>query len=196
MREAENIRSVVDAGSHWMGFIFYPKSPRFVEKPDSIRNLTEVKKVGVFVNEELDKVQDIIEDYGLDMVQLHGEETTVYCDSISGVVEVMKAFRIKDASDFDVVTPYSNSVDYYLFDTRSVKGHGGTGEKFDWKLLNNYKGTKPFLLSGGITLEDVEAIKEIDHPQLMGVDINSGFEIAPALKNVPQVKEFIKQISD
>ncbi|MBX2845411.1 MAG: phosphoribosylanthranilate isomerase [Saprospiraceae bacterium] len=194
MRQPENIQAVIDAGADWMGFIFYPKSPRFMDNSSFIKSITTVKKVGVFVNESASFVQDVVEEYGLDMVQLHGEEALQVVDSISTFVEVMKAFRIKTAQDFELVDAYVPFCNYFLFDTKSELGHGGTGQQFDWSLLQNYTAETPFLLSGGIRLTDVDRLKNIEHPALIGFDINSGFEIEPALKDVEQIKQFINHL--
>lgn len=195
MRDPENIRMVCQLGIDWMGFIFYPASPRYVDIsnwPDIIRMIhPDVKSVGVFVNEDEESLLRIIQICRLGMVQLHGQESPRLCHSLkrSGI-GVIKAFSVSEGFDFDHTKPYSDVVDFFLFDTKTPK-MGGSGEKFDWAILDNYKGNTPFLLSGGIGPGDQYRIKTLKHPQLAGFDLNSRFEILPALKNVELLNEFI-----
>jgi phosphoribosylanthranilate isomerase len=198
MRDPENISGVVDASPDYLGFIFYPKSKRFVRFEPSLEILdlipVPVKKVGVFVDETPEKVLEICRTWKLDVVQLHGHETPEYCKQIhdTGYI-VFKAFSVDELFDFSDLKVYSGVCDYFLFDT---KGNlpGGTGQKFSWKLMANYTGNVPFFLSGGIGSEDVEAIQNVQHPQFFGVDINSGFELSPAVKDILKVQQFIFRI--
>ena len=198
MRDPENISGVADALPDFMGFIFYPKSKRFVGTDFSIESLKtipeSVKKAGVFVDELPEKVLEICQDLKLQVAQLHGGESPEYCRQIrnSGLT-VFKAFSVDEQFDFEKLKAYSGVCDYFLFDT---KGHlpGGTGQKFNWQLQENYKGEVPFFLSGGIGPDDLEAIKHFSHPRWHGIDINSGFELAPALKDVEKVNQFIFKI--
>ena len=198
MRDPENISGVVAALPDYLGFIFYPKSKRFVgfePFPEVLAEIpVSVKKVGVFVDETPDKVLEISKGWKLDVVQLHGKETPEYCIQIknSGII-VFKAFAVDELFDFGILDTYSGVCDYFLFDT---KGNlpGGTGQKFNWQLLESYKLNVPFFLSGGISLDDLNTIKEFSHLQLFGVDINSGFEISPAVKDIRKVKKFIAEI--
>ncbi len=198
MRDPENISGVIAALPDYLGFIFYPKSKRFVgfgpspEVLDIIPDTT--KKVGVFVDETPEKVLEIVQNWKLNVVQLHGHETPEYCQQIQGSgITVFKAFSVDESFDFDTLDAYSGVCDYFLFDTKGQLP-GGTGQKFNWQLLENYNGDVPFFLSGGIGPGDLEAVLSFSHPQLFGIDINSGFEISPALKKVENVKYFISGI--
>lgn len=153
--------------------------------------LGAIKKVGVFVNDDPAKVISLCRQNNLDIAQLHGEETPTDCLRVkqSGF-EVFKAFSVDETFDFNALEAYAGCCDFFLFDT---KGHlpGGTGRKFDWQLLDNYQLDIPFFLSGGIRPEDLDSIREFYHPRLYGIDINSGFELSPALKDVAKVQQFI-----
>lgn len=198
MRDAENIREVEQLFTlhsslltPWMGFIFWSKSSRYVsEKPDYLP--TKCKRVGVFVDEDIEVVKKIAQDYALDYIQLHGNETPDYCALLKSH-KLIKAFNIATAEDFEQTKPYENLVDYFLFDTKG-KSVGGNGTKFDWAVLADYQGTTPFLLSGGIGPDDAESIRRFHHPQLAGIDLNSKFEDAPALKNIQKLKTFLEQL--
>jgi len=183
-----------------MGLIFYPKSKWFVGY-EPLKQVLEVvpesvKKVGVFVDETQENVLEIVKNWSLDVVQLHGNETPDYCRQLKTLgITVFKAFSVDGQFDFDSLNTYSGVCDYFLFDTKG-KLPGGTGQKFNWQLLENYTGEVPFFLSGGIGSEDLEAVLKFHHPQLFGIDINSGFEISPALKDVEKVYEFIKKVRE
>ena len=198
MRDPENILGVVGALPDYLGFIFYPKSKRFVGFNPSAEVMAvvpdSVKKVGVFVNETPEKVLETVQNWDLNVVQLHGNETPEYCRQIqdSGIT-VFKAFSVDELFDFETLDAYSKVCNYFLFDTKGQLP-GGTGQKFNWQLLQNYKGDVPFFLSGGIGPLDLEAIRHFGHPRWCGIDINSGFEISPALKDVEKVKYFISGI--
>jgi len=198
MRNPENISGVVAALPDYMGFIFYPKSKRFVGFEPSTEILAvvpdSVKKVGVFVDEVPEKVIETVREWKLDVAQLHGNESPEYCKQIknSGIA-VFKAFSVDESFDFTMLKAYSGVCDYFLFDTKGQLP-GGTGQKFNWQLLENYQVDVPFFLSGGIGPEDMDIIRQFIHPQLFGIDINSGFEISPALKDVKKVKNFISGI--
>jgi len=198
MRTPENISGVAFAFPDYLGFIFYPKSKRFVgfEPLSDVLSIIpdSVKKVGVFVDEAPEKVFEIYRNWNLNVIQLHGNETPEYCQQIqdSGIT-VFKAFSVDERFDFNSLSAYSEVCNYFLFDTKSQLP-GGTGQKFNWQLLENYKGDVPFFLSGGIGPEDIDAISQFSHPKLFGIDINSGFEISPALKDVEKVKNFISGI--
>ncbi|TMI61648.1 MAG: phosphoribosylanthranilate isomerase [Bacteroidetes bacterium] len=178
------------------GLIFYKESPRYVGDKLSKKDIKsadfDLKKVGVFVNPEMIDVLDAIDEYGLDAVQLHGDETPEMCDDLSSEVEVIKAFRIKeDDTDIDaMVKVYDNVCDYYLFDKASDYSIGGTGKQFDWDILKKAKIEKPFFLSGGIGPDDAAKIKSFRHPDFFGVDINSRFEKEPGVKDMGLVLGF------
>jgi phosphoribosylanthranilate isomerase len=198
MRDPENMFGVAVALPDFLGFIFYPKSARFVGNEFSAEQLENIpastQKVGVFVNELPENVIEICQKLNLQVAQLHGNESAEYCRQIkaSGLA-VFKAFSVDDSFDFEQLSGYADVCDYFLFDT---KGHlpGGTGQKFNWALLKNYTGSIPFFLSGGIGPDDLEAIRNFEHPRWCGLDVNSGFEIAPALKDVEKVQQFIFRI--
>ncbi len=175
------------------GLIFYPESPRYVGDKLSKKEVKkadfDLRKVGVFVNPELIDVLDAIDEYGLDVVQLHGDESAEMCDDLSSEVEVIKAFRITGDEEIDeLVAPYDAVCDYYLFDTGGLKeSFGGTGQQFDWNILSKAKIEKPFFLSGGIRVEDLARVKAFKHPDLFGVDVNSKFESAPGIKDMSKI---------
>ncbi len=178
------------------GLIFYKESPRYVGDKISKTELKkadfDLKKVGVFVNPEMIDVLDAIDEYGLDAVQLHGDESPEMCEDLSSEVEVIKAFRVSDGTDIDkMVAPYDAVCDYYLFDTGGLKeSFGGTGKQFDWSILTKAKIEKPFFLSGGIGPDDAPKVKAFKHPDFFGVDINSLFEKEPGVKDMSKVLHF------
>ena len=193
MREAENIREVEALGIDLMGFIFWPKSKRYVsEKPAYLPQ--KCKRVGVFVDEDIDQVKRIAEDFALDFIQLHGSESPAYIFQLGGL-HVIKAFNIATAEDLELTKPYDGLVDYFLFDTKATLP-GGSGQQFDWNVLEAYNGATPFLLSGGIGPDDAERVKSYYHPKCVGIDLNSRFEIAPGLKDVNTMRSFIREIRE
>ena len=190
MRDPENIRAVENLHPYvqWMGFIFWQKSSRYVsEKPAYLP--TKLKRVGVFVDATIDEVRKKAEDYALDIIQLHGKETPDYIRQL-GKRPIIKALNIASTEDIQQTKAYEGIVDYFLFDTKA-KMVGGNGTKFDWSVLEAYQGDTPFILSGGIGPDDAQKIKTFHHPRLAGIDLNSRFEIAPALKDINQLKQFI-----
>ena len=191
MRNAENIREVSALGIDLMGFIFWPKSSRYVSKPPSYLP-TDCKRVGVFVDASLEDIRQHIHDYQLDIVQLHGHESPEFAKALKPAI-IIKAFNIATAEDLAQTIPYEGIVDFFLFDTKAQLP-GGSGEQFDWSVLSQYEGTTPFLLSGGIGPDDAERIKTFHHERCIGIDLNSRFELAPALKDVLQLKEFLKKV--
>ena len=203
MREAENIREVEALGIDLMGFIFWPKSSRYVnERPAYLP--TQCKRVGVFVNEDAETIKKIAEDYALDYIQLHGSESPEQISHLSPLtshLSIIKAFNIATTEDLEATKPYEGIVDYFLFDTKG-KSVGGNGEKFDWSVLSDYVGETPFLLSGGIGPDDTERVKSfltshlspLTSKKCIGIDLNSRFETAPGLKDINKLREFIKEI--
>ena len=193
MKFLENIEQVSGLYPDYMGFIFYEKSKRNFE--GIIPKLPKsIKKTGVFVNEYPEIVVSLVEEYQLEAIQLHGDETIAYIKQLKTYlpsVEIIKVFGIKDEFNFDFLKPYLPVVDYFLFDTKG-KERGGNGCQFDWSILETYPYEKPFFLSGGIGLKemlDVQKIIDSDLP-IYALDINSKFEIEPGLKNVNEVKIF------
>jgi phosphoribosylanthranilate isomerase len=218
MKYTENIQQVADLQPDYLGFIFYEKSKRnfegiIPELPKSI------KKTGVFVNEYKEILISLVEEYGLDAIQLHGDESVEYVFDLKSQlverralfiaenktikkkknqhyiskseVQIIKVFGIKDEFSFDVLKPYLEVVDYFLFDTKG-KERGGNGTKFDWSVLEKYPFDKPFFLSGGIGLDDVEEVQKLMKSNLpiYSLDVNSKFESKPGLKNINEVKTF------
>ena len=194
MKYAGNVEAVSLLNPDYMGFIFYEGSSRFVGEPDCsifTKIPSHIKKIGVFVNEKPETIIDITNKYGIFAVQLHGNESVSDCRKIRNAgLTVIKAFSI---CNYIETSRYADVADYFLFDTKG-KNYGGTGNKFDWKILNQYDGETPFFLSGGITVDDAATIMEIQHPCLYGIDINSGFETEPARKDPDKLKNFINKI--
>jgi len=186
--QAYEISQLVD----YVGFIFHPGSPRFVSH--SFPSM-KAKKVGVFVNAP---VQELIQTAileKLDSVQLHGNETPEYCAALNNQVLVIKSFGIDSEFDFDQLGEFESYVDYFLFDTKTPR-HGGSGKQFDWRLLKKYQGTTPFILSGGLRPETLPQIQEVNHPKLTGIDLNSGFESEPGIKNMLLLKQFLHALNN
>ncbi len=180
------------------GLIFHKDSPRNVEGKISKEELQytdfDTKKVGVFLDAEMIDILTAIDDYGLEVVQLHGNETPLMCEDLSEEVEVIKAFKITDGNeDIDaMIADYDEVVDYYLFDTYVDGQAGGTGKKFDWSILAKAKIEKPFFISGGLSLDDVAAIKKFKHPDFYGIDINSRFEKEPGVKDMGMILQLVQ----
>lgn len=218
MRHPDNIRAVSQLPIDYMGFIFYPKSSRYVGMSSSGTGLLPdiadkaisglgntvsgyINKVGVFVNASAQDIITHVVNFRLDAIQLHGSETPTLIRNLKATlipdicpeIKVFKAISIASAEDFGRCSQYEGVVDMFVFDTKCA-GHGGSGRQFDWSVLDGYKGNTPFLLSGGIGFEDAERIKNIRHPRLAGVDLNSRFELEPGLKDVELLKAFINKI--
>ena len=193
MREPENFRAVEQAGADWMGFICYEGSPRHVSGVPQYLP-AQTKRVGVFVNAGLEEILARAEELKLDYVQLHGTESPDLCIGLRcHGLHLIKAFAPRTPDDFGQTIPYLPLCDYLLFDTPCT-GFGGSGKAFDWDLLRHYKGTTPFLLSGGIRPESLEALSRFRHPRWAGIDLNSGFETAPAMKDARKLKAFIEAV--
>ena len=200
MRDADNIREVEALGIDYMGFIFWPKSSRYVSEMPAYLP-TKCKRVGVFVDASIGDVMTIAEQYQLDLIQLHGQESPSYITQLrphlsllNSKISIIKALNIATTADLANAKQYEGIVDYLLFDTKG-KSVGGNGEKFDWSVLSAYTGNTPFLLSGGIGPDDAERVKAFNHPKCIGIDLNSKFELSPALKDVNKLQEFIKELS-
>ncbi|MCS2223851.1 phosphoribosylanthranilate isomerase [Bacteroides fragilis] len=193
MREAENIREVEQLKVDMIGFIFYPKSPRCLYELPAYMPV-KAKRVGVFVNEDKKEIEIFADRFSLDYIQLHGNESPEYCHSLRATgLRLIKAFSIARRKDFENIGTYEESCDYFLFDTKCEQ-HGGSGNQFDWSMLNSYKGKKPFLLSGGIHPYSLPTLKELRHPQLAGFDLNSRFETKPGLKDVERLRHFLEEL--
>ena len=184
-------------GIEFAGLNFYEQSPRYMKNKmngDAVKAADlDIKKVGVFVDATYDAIMELLEEYDLDVVQLHGEEEPLLCEQLSEKTEVIKVFRIGDGKiDVDeLVSEFDEVCDYYLFDTGLKNGAvGGTGVQFDWKKLTKAKIEKPFFLSGGIGPSDAEKVRAFKHPDFYGIDINSQFEKSPGVKDMVSILQF------
>ena len=194
MRHTENVAALASLQPDYMGFIFWEPSKRYCATvPTDIPK--QIKKVGVFVNETTEQIKSKVKLFGLDAVQLHGEESPSQCAALLGLCEVIKAFRIGPNFDFKQLAPYQDHCSYFLFDTQGPLP-GGNGTAFDWELLTGYNLDTPFFLSGGIGLGHVDAIAEIRKRNLPihALDINSQFESEPGLKKIEEIKEFKQRV--
>lgn len=193
MREAENIRAVEQAGADWMGFIFFPRSARYVaNRPTYLP--ARCKRVGVFVDESTRLILQKAKAFGLHYIQLHGKETPEQCRELKAEgLGVIKVCSISGESDLPHAACYEQACDYLLFDT-ACPGYGGSGKSFNWNVLHAYHGNTPFLLSGGINPGSLDELARFRHPRWAGIDLNSGFETAPACKDAASIHTFIKQI--
>ena len=215
MRDARNIREVSQLGVDMIGMIFYPKSPRYVEMqsshagiiPDYAKEDINIKssktpaRVGVFVDDMVQNIVTRVVNYHLDYVQLHGNEPREMCENLRSTldpdirpgIKIIKAISVSDASDIQKYKEYVGAVDLFLFDTK-CKTVGGSGQQFDWQVLEQYDGEVPFLLSGGIGPEDASRLHAFHHPKCIGIDLNSRFEIEPGVKDVEKLKGFLNEI--
>ena len=205
MKHPNNISEVAALRPDYMGFIFYEKTPRFFE--DEIPKLDPaIKKTGVFVNASVNDILEIVKKNKLQAVQLHGGESAEFCRELqiifSGMdkMEIIKVFSVKEEFDFSIVKEFEGNVDYFLFDTKG-KTRGGTGERFNWEVLKDYPSSTPFFLSGGIGLDEVEAIKQLQQdleqqgkPDVFyAIDVNSKFEKQPGIKDLEKLSAFRSQ---
>lgn len=200
LRNRADILSVAQNGADLVGFNFYPGSPRYALPsldPSFCATVgklfPQVKKTGVFVNASEEEIEAAVALYRLDAVQFHGDESAVYCKQFFPQLMVIKAVQIRDKSQLSELSKYNESCSMLLLDTASDT-RGGSGRKFDWELLRYYSADLPFLLAGGISPEDAELLRQINHPRFAGVDINSRFEIQPAQKDCAAIAQFISQI--
>lgn len=193
MKYSQNITEIENLFPDLMGFIFYEKSKRFFNQPEINLN-NKVKRVGVFVNENIQEIKNKIKKYKLDYVQLHGEENVNFCHSLQPFVKIIKVFKIDYNFNFKKTEEFEEVCDYFLFDTKSQL-HGGSGKKFDWDLLKNYNCKKDFFLSGGIDISDIEEIKKIvnSYP-ISGIDVNSKFELDNLEKDKEKINLLIKKL--
>lgn len=199
MKYPDNIVELGALLPDYMGFIFWEKSSRYFDGqiPELPRS---IKKTGVFVNETVENIVQKVLQYDLQAAQLHGKESVAFCaqlrKSLLKNIEIIKVFSILDTFDFAVLEPFELVCDYFLFDTKG-KLPGGNGTTFDWKVLQQYPSSKPFFLSGGIGLEELEAVSEILKTNLPvhAIDVNSKFEIEPGLKNITLCNDAIHHIA-
>ncbi|MCL7988905.1 phosphoribosylanthranilate isomerase [Sphingobacterium sp. lm-10] len=195
MKESTNIASLLQLPVDYIGLIFYEKSLRFAGNVDpQIFAQHTIRKVGVFVNQPIEDVLERQLDFQLDVIQLHGQEPPSYCAALKDKgFTVWKAFGVNTEFDFTKLDEYGDVVDCFLFDTQTP-AHGGSGNTFDWGLLNHYTGQLPYLLSGGIGLHNLEAALEQKDTRLIGLDLNSKLEIAPGIKDIDLVHKALKII--
>lgn len=195
MRNPQNIQGVLDVGIFdFMGFIFYAKSPRYVG--ELIRNISSnISKVGVFVDEDINVLEKLCVANDLQYVQLHGNESVEYCSALKKRnIGVIKAFRVKTDGDLKDINRYKDVTDYFLFDTKSSV-YGGSGKSFDWSILFNRDIPVPFFISGGINLDNIEELLKLELNNFVGIDINSGFEESPGNKELDKIKKLKTLIS-
>ncbi|UAB86329.1 phosphoribosylanthranilate isomerase [Zunongwangia sp. SCSIO 43204] len=205
MKHPENIQEVAALRPDYMGFIFYEKTPRFFDT--EIPKISDsIKKTGVFVKAEIAEILAKVNEYKLDAIQLHGGESAEFCAELKTVlketnIEIIKVLSVKSEFDFEQLSAFEDHVDYFLFDTKG-KHKGGNGETFDWSLLKEYPSEKPFFLSGGIGLDQLEDLKKFylyltkiskEH-LLYAVDVNSAFETEPGLKNTEKLRQFANEM--
>jgi phosphoribosylanthranilate isomerase len=202
MTQLDQVKKLDEMGVDLAGFIFYPKSPRFVGNHLAGEQLKKAKlrlgKVGVFVHATYEEVMRSVDEYGLDMVQLHGDETPRFCEQLANYISVIKVFRVAENDPVEwIMKPYEDSCDMFLFDTLGV-GYGGTGKKFNWDILKTVPMDKLFFLSGGIEPEDTDKLKEFEQgpwaKKLFAADINSKFEISPGVKDLKKVEKFVEEL--
>lgn len=198
MKYPENILEVLALNPDFMGFVFNPKSTRFVGNLElsTLQSIPkEIKKVGVFVNESLENILTYIHKYDFDAVQLHGFENKKLCRQIKdeAKISVIKVFSVMNAYNLKVTKEYDDVADLYLFNTKTDP-YGGDEQKFNWNILYEYTGEKDFLLGGNIGMDDVKEIRKIEHPKMIGVNLNTRFEIKPGLKNVDLLRVFIEEL--
>ena len=210
MRDADNIRDISALGVDMIGLIFYPPSPRYVQQfssgagiiPDYAPDMGKTPlRVGVFVDDMPQNIVTRVYNYKLDYIQLHGNEPRETLENLRAIIDpdinpnikIIKAISVSSAEDIKKYKEYVGAADLFLFDTK-CKTVGGSGEQFDWQVLQAYDGDVPFLLSGGIGPDDAERIKNFHHPKCIGIDLNSKFEIEPALKDVEKLKQFLVKV--
>ena len=198
MLNAYNVTELVKLNPDYIGFIFYPGSKRFIGPvvPKEIMNSIpgSTRKTGVFVDEPILSLIENFRINNLDLVQLHGNELPEYCENLQRLgIPVIKAFSISPHFDFQSIGIYEQFCEYFLFDTASIL-RGGSGLKFDWEILSDYHGNTPFFLSGGIQPGDSAKIISLNHPKLIAVDLNSGFEVEPGIKDISRLKTFIEDL--
>lgn len=198
-RHINNINNLSRLDIDYLGFIFYPQSPRYaaphLQLNDAHKLSNDITKIGVFVNEKIETILSYIDQYGLQGAQLHGNETASMCDKLKKLGhKVFKVIHIQHNQPKQRLQDYEDVVDALLLDSKVGNKLGGTGQSFNWSILDRLNITTPFFLSGGINLSMADAINTIQHPYLYGVDINSGFETQPGIKDIELIEKFIKKI--
>ena len=200
LRHISNIRELAKLEPDFMGFIFHGPSPRHALpwlNPGEMYDIPDtIIKTGVFVDKEINYIKKITGTYTLNAIQLHGHEKPEICKKLKDEgITVLKAFGVDRSFNFEETREYTGSCDYFIFDTKTPK-HGGSGHKFNWDSLNEYHFETPFLLSGGISPDDAEAVKKLQHPSFSGIDLNSRFEISPGIKDTLLIRNFLMKIKE
>ena len=198
MCHSQNISELAELRPDYMGFIFFDKSKRNVIGKLNLADLQDlppsIKKVGVFVDATFEEITLQVNHYSLDLVQLHGKETPELCRKLKKTgTKIIKAFSVDKTFDFDVTLPYKTVCDYFLFDTKG-KEAGGNGFTFDWSILAHYDNEIPFFLSGGLDETNIEEVKKLTHLNIHAVDVNSKFELQPALKDIELLKKSVFKV--
>ncbi len=196
MRESNNLASLVELQPDFVGFIFFDKSPRFVGEQLDEAQLKSIprntKKVGVFVNANPDYILKTVKKYDLQFIQLHGSEDPIFCKSLKNKgINIIKAFALDEAFNFSSLNNFKPHCDFFLFDTKG-QSPGGNGFAFDWAMLANYDNEKPFFLSGGLSLENIEQATKLEGLKIYGFDINSKFELEPGLKDIGKIEQLLE----
>ena len=194
MCHQDNIDVIGQLDIDYMGFIFFDKSPRAVKKKLDLSSLTNVQKIGVFVNEDKSRISEIVDTVELDIIQLHGDESPSFCEEIRNLgVKVIKAFNVESKADFEKIYNYKGVINYLLFDKKGDV-RGGSGKSFNWDILQDYNDEIPFFLSGGIRPGSVMELRKMNYPQMHAIDINSRFEVRPGVKSELSLKSFIDEL--
>jgi phosphoribosylanthranilate isomerase len=204
LTDVNQVRQLNELGVEFAGFNFYKRSPRYVHK--TLPSITikkirgKINKVGIFVDEDADELLRTVDDCGLYLVQLHGNESPRYCERISNYITVVKVFRLSDDDNVEwKIKDYYEGVDMFMFDTETTN-FGGSGKKFNWRILKDIKINKPFFLAGGIGPEDVDELKKFAQQpvakDLFAIDINSKFEVMPGVKDIELIKTFRKKLAE
>ncbi|MEZ5008646.1 MAG: phosphoribosylanthranilate isomerase [Chitinophagales bacterium] len=202
----DNLEQIIPLNPDYLGFIFYPKSSRYMKETLAVADVksipNQIKKVGVFVNESVPELLKAIKEYDLNAVQLHGDEPPEYLADVSNIftslnmkVDIIKAFGIDENFELQKLNDYKQYCNFFLFDTKTPK-YGGSGQKFNWQLLAKYDNEIPLLISGGIDVEDLEDIAKLKHLNIEVIDMNSKLEIEPGRKNINRVEQAIQIVKN
>lgn len=202
----DNLEAIAAFQPDYLGFIFYPKSKRFMaeelQSEKVIAATTEIQRVGVFVNEPIPSLLKAAKTFDLSVLQIHGDESPAYLQELQLLLEhypkplkVVKAFGVAEDFDFNELEAYKPFVDYFLFDTKT-KAYGGSGKQFNWSILEQYDNEKPLWLSGGIGVEELEEVAQLKDLNLHLIDMNSRLELKPGLKDINKTKQAIEKIRE
>ncbi|GIV43519.1 MAG: N-(5'-phosphoribosyl)anthranilate isomerase [Bacteroidia bacterium] len=193
LNDSVNIQEVASLKPDFIGFIFYPSSPRNFTIKECPNIPSIIQKVGVFVNATAEEIVKTYVDYHLNFVQLHGHESPELCYHLyKQGIPVIKVFSINENFDFCITSDYEPYCEYFLMDSL----RGGSGKTFDWNLLKNYQGKVPFLLAGGISLENLSQVLDFQHQRLIGVDLNSRWEVQYGIKNIELLKKGLEKLNE